>query len=140
MNVARWMTRSNSPLWVFVLVATLLFSRGMELHVHDFGPGQGRHHSDAFSDATVDHAHLSGAHFSADTSHGDHHQAIVSELDATRDGLLSPISLVIVALASIPAIWFAAAIHLGTCSFRPRKVALPNGRLPLLPPSHAPPS
>ncbi len=74
-------------LWCFLLSLSLLCVQGAKLHVHDLDH---RHHHGQIHaiDGAGDHAHLSKAHFAHDTSHGDHHNDVISEVDISPDGVL----------------------------------------------------
>ncbi len=94
MNSFRQIDRRTLLLWVLLLSLALLCAQGAKLHVHNLDHGQDNHHNDYHShthdaiDEVVDHGHLSKAHFTHDTSHNDHHDGVVSEVDVTPDGLL----------------------------------------------------
>lgn len=92
-------------LWVLLLSLALLCAQGVKLHVHELGHGHGHDHKHDLQHSHIDpgfaaeHSHLSEAHLSTDISHGDHHDELVSELDASPDGLLKKVSTSILALA-----------------------------------------
>ncbi len=87
MNSFRQRNRRTLLLWSLLLCLALLFAQGVKLHVHSLDHGHDNHHSHAINEAG-DHGHLSKAHFTHDTSHNDHHDGVVSEVDISPDGLL----------------------------------------------------
>ncbi|MCF6211275.1 MAG: hypothetical protein L3K24_11565 [Gammaproteobacteria bacterium] len=70
-------------LWCFLLSLSLLCVQGAKLHVHDLDHG----HIHAMDDVG-DHSHLSKAHFAHDTSHDEHHNGVISEVDISPDGVV----------------------------------------------------
>ena len=78
-------------LWSVLLALMLLCAQGVKLHAHDLGHGDEHHSSDGHIhaiEATGDHGYLSKVHFAHDTSHSEHHDDVVSEIDISPDGLL----------------------------------------------------
>jgi len=88
---------TNKPvllLWSLLLSLSLLCAQGAKLHTHNLDHGHNDHPNDYHShihsiiDEAGDHGHLSKAHFTHDTSHNDHHDGVISEVDISPDGLL----------------------------------------------------
>lgn len=107
MILLRQMKKRTLFLWVFLLSTALLCAQGVKLHVHSFG--QEHDHDQQYShiaaEAVAEHSHLSEAHLSTDISHGDHHDEVVSELDASPDGLLKKVSSNILTLALLATVF-----------------------------------
>lgn len=131
-----------------LLVLSLVFSlallcvQGVGLHVHNLDHDHGDHHGHAHAiDDTGEHAHLSKAHFAQDTSHSDHHDGAVSEVDISPDGLLKNSSNNIFAIALI-AFFFIFAMFVSSRQWvhrgRESKLVLYR-RYVLSPPLRAPP-
>jgi len=76
-------------LWSLLLSLSLLCTQGVGLHVHNVDHGHDDHLSNIYAiDGANDHADMSNAHFTHDTSHNDHHDGLESEFDISPDGLL----------------------------------------------------
>jgi len=78
--------------WAILLSMALLCAQGVKFHVHDLDHDHGQQHSHIPVEGTVEHSHLSVAHLSSDISHVDHHEEVVTEIDASQDGLLIKVS------------------------------------------------
>lgn len=83
------MKKRSLFLWVLLLSIALLCAQGVNLHLHGFGHEQGHSVAPEF---TVEHSYQSGIHLTTDTSHSDHHDEVISELDASPQALLKKIS------------------------------------------------
>lgn len=81
-------------LWTLLLSMAMLCAQGVKLHVHDLDHHhqQNQQHSHTVAEVDAEHSHFSIAHLSTDTSHIDHHDELVSELDVSPDSLLQKIS------------------------------------------------
>jgi hypothetical protein len=132
-------------LWILLLSIALLCAQGVTLHVHDLGHGLDRkhdlQHSHIDSEFVAEHAHLSEAHLSTDVSHGDHHDELVSELDASPDGLLKKVSTSVLTLALFAAVLALLFPHFYQLTFLRRrdKDVILSWRYLLSPPLRAPP-
>ncbi len=133
--------------WV-LLVLSLVFSlallcaQGIGLHVHNLDHDPGDHHSHAHAmNGAGEHAHVSKAHFAQDTSHSDHHDGAVSEVDISPEGLLKNSSNNIFAIALIAFFFiFAMFVSLRQLAYRCRESKLIlYRRYVLSPPLRAPP-
>lgn len=137
----RQATKSTSLLWALLLSVTLLCAQGVKLHVHGIDHNYDQQHSHIAVEAVAEHSHLSEAHLSSDVSHGDQHDEVVSELDASPDGLLKKVSsnlFMLALLASVFSLLFPGfyqqAIHR-----RSDNDAILPWRYLLSPPPRAPP-
>jgi len=102
MEFFRRINKRTLLLWSLLLCLSLLCAQGVVLHVHsmDHGHDDQQSHIHAADEAN-DHAHMSKAHFTHDTSHNDHHDSVASEIDVSPDGLLKNSSNNIFAIALI---------------------------------------
>lgn len=96
----RQITNLTPLLWALLLSMALLCAQGVQLHLHSIDHDQ--RHSHITIEAAAEHSHLSGAHLSSDISHGEHHNGVISELDASPSGLLKKVSSNIV-MQALPA-------------------------------------
>ncbi len=87
MEFFRLTNKRTLLLWSLLLSLSLLCMQEAKLHVHDLDHGHHHGHTHAI-DGAGGHAHLSKAHFAHDTSHGDHHNGVISEVDISPDGVL----------------------------------------------------
>jgi len=142
MKLFRQTNRHALLLLSLLLSVSLLCAQELGLHVHSLDHGHGDHHSHAHAiDEAAGHAHLSKAHFAQDTSHNDHHDGTVSEVDISPDGLLKNASNNIFAIALIAfffvLVMFVPSRQLVRCC-RESKLTLHRYYL-LSPPLRAPP-
>ncbi len=89
-------------MWSLLLSLMLLCAQGVQLklHVHELDHEHDNYHSHTHATGDEsDHSHLSKAHFAHDTSHDNHHDNIVSEVDITPDGFLKSASNTVFAIA-----------------------------------------
>ena len=119
-----------------------LCSPSATLHVHSLDHGHDEYfdHSHAVDEAR-DHSRLSKAHYAHDVSHDDHHDGLVSEFDASPDGVLKSLSNNIFALVLF-ALLFTLVSPAPSCRVvqRHRESTHPLHRPRLLsPPLRAPP-
>jgi len=100
MGFFRRINRPTLLLWSLLLSLFLLCSQGATLHLHTLDHSQDEHlnHSHAADEAS-DHAHLSKAHYAHDRSHDEHHDAVLSEVDVSPNGVLKKLSNNTLALA-----------------------------------------
>ncbi len=127
-------------LWCFLLSLSLLCVQGVKLHVHNLDHKQHHGHTHAIDDAG-DHAHLSKAHFAHNTSHSDHHNGVISEVDISPDGVLkntnnSPFTLALIIFFFTLAIFVASRRLIQHC--RENKLIFHEYYV-LSPPLRAPP-
>lgn len=87
MNYFRKTIKRYLSLWAILLSLALLFAQGVKLHVHELAHGHEQHRGHIAAAETLEHSHLSVAHLSSDISHSDHHQEVLSEIDASQDGI-----------------------------------------------------
>ena len=83
--------RSVVLLTVFLSVA-LLCPPEMKLHIHNFKHNHVSQHENILSEGFIEHSHVSKAHLSVDNTHLDQHNAVMSEVDISPDGLLKKMS------------------------------------------------
>jgi hypothetical protein len=80
--------RRTLLLWSLLLSLSLLCGQGIKLHVHNLDHDESIVHTHAASD----HSRLSRAHYARDTSHSEHHDVVVSDVDVTPDGVWKKLS------------------------------------------------
>ena len=133
-------------MWSLLLSLALLCAQGVKLHVHHLDHGHDNHPNNYHShihaiDKAGDHDHLSKAHFTHDTSHNDHHDGVVSEVDISPDGVLKNANYSVFALALF-ALFFTLVIFVSSRQLvqrcRESKLILRSYYL-LSPPLRAPP-
>lgn len=78
--------KTASYLWILFISVALLCAQGVKLHLHNLDHDHGSKHLSSIDDAK--HSHMSVAHLATDTSHIDHHNEVVTEIDASPDGLI----------------------------------------------------
>ena len=136
MNFCRQINKRTLLLLSVLLSLSLLCSQGVGLHVHSLDHG----HGDSIHQAG-EHAHLSEAHFAQDSSHNDHHDGTVSEVDISPDSLLKTPSNNIFSIALI-AFLFISVVFVSSQQWvhrrRESKLIL-HRRYVLSPPLRAPP-
>jgi len=89
MEYFRRINKRTLLLWSLLLSLSLLCAQGAGLHVHSVDHGHDELQSHIHgADEADDHTHMSKAHFTHDTSHNDHHDDVVSEIDVSPEGLL----------------------------------------------------
>jgi len=84
MNFFRAYHKSNLLLWVTLLSLTLLCTQHLQLHVHSLDHEPYQHHDNLLSNNS-DHSHIVTKHLSIDTSHQDHHDEVMLEMNASPD-------------------------------------------------------
>lgn len=105
MNFHRKTKNRTLYFWAILLSMALLCAQGVKLHVHDLDHDHDQQHGHIPAEDTVEHSHLSVAHLSSDISHADHHEEVVSEIDASQDGLLIKLSSSISLLAILATVF-----------------------------------
>lgn len=134
-------TKKRTPvLWLLLLSVALLCAQGVKLHVHSIDHDHDQRHSHIAAEAVAEHSHLSEAHFAGDVSHSDHHDELVSELDASPDGLLKNVfsNVVILALFATVLVLIIAFYQQTFHRFRNKDTFL-TWRYLFSPPPRAPP-
>ncbi|MEN8180010.1 MAG: hypothetical protein ABFS39_15520 [Pseudomonadota bacterium] len=136
----RQTTKRTSFLWALLLSVALLCAQGVKLHVHSIDHDHDQRHGHMTTEA-AEHSHLSEAHLSSDVSHGDHHDEVVSELDASPDGLLKKVSSNVFMLALLATVFSLLLLGFYQHAFHRRSDndAILPWRYLLSPPSRAPP-
>ena len=130
-------------LWTLLLSMALLCAQSVKLHVHslDHDHDQNQQHSHITTVPASNHSHLSDAHLSTDVSHGDHHDEVVSELDASPYGLLKKVSDSVLTLALLTTVFtfLLAGFYHHTFHHRRDKNIVLAWRYLFSPPLRAPP-
>jgi len=128
-------------LWTLLLSVALLCAQGVKLHVHSIDHDHDRQHSHITAEAVTEHSHLSEVHLSSNISHGDHHDEVVSEHDASPNGLLKKASSNVVMLALLATVLslLFPGFYQQTFHRRRDKDAILPWRYLLSPPPRAPP-
>jgi len=124
MEFFRQINKRTLLLWSLLLSLSLLCVQGAKLHVHD-----------------LDHGHLSKAHFTHDTSHHDHSDGIISEINLSSEGVLKKAHNNTVAIALLVFFFTLTAFFSSpqrTQHYRENKPILYEQHL-LSPPLRAPP-
>jgi hypothetical protein len=109
LNTLPKMCRSHDPLlarkilWVFYLVAALVFVQGVRLHVHVYD-----HDSDM-----LEHVHQEQVHLNYDASETEHHGEVVT-IDLSQQGFLKKLSFGSLVIALFVAVIVILSLHLLT--------------------------
>lgn len=93
-------------LWTLLLSMALLCAQDLKLHIHILGNDHNLLLSHTTPDTTTEHSHLSKAHLTTDTSHGEHHNETPTELD------LKPYSLLKKVASNLPTLAFLASVFI----------------------------
>ncbi len=135
--------------WAILLSMAILCAQCVKLHVHDTNHDFGQQHgpltaNDVEGEAVGEvegHSHLTVAHLSADTSHADHHDEVLSEVDASPDVFLNKVANNIPVLALLAGILILCllAIYRYPIHRRRHNDALSFWRYYHSPPLRAPP-
>jgi len=96
MKYFRQINNRTLLLWSLLLSFSLLCAQEMNLHTHDFKHG----HFDTM-EAGSNHHQFIKVHLSHDTSHYDHHNGEISDIDISPIGVLKSAKVRIFALALI---------------------------------------
>lgn len=143
MTYLQRLRKLNSTLWVLLLSVALACVQSVKLHVHtiDHENHQQQNSISTQVDSAAQHSHLSDAHLATNTSHGDHHDEFISELDVSPDGFLKKLSSNIFILALIATIVMLLLQAIGSqlCRRRDNNHATVTSRYLLSPPLRAPP-
>lgn len=134
------MKKQTLCLWVLFLSMSLSCAQGVKLHVHNLDNEHNQQHSHTTTEPIVEHSHLRSAHLSADISHGEHHDKVIAEFDASPYGLLKKVSNSVLTLALFATllIFFLAVFYQQTFPRREKSTML-VWRYRLSPPLRAPP-
>lgn len=89
MNFFRRHRKSFGLLWIVLLSTTILCTQNLQFHVHSLDHGTDQHDDHGAAVMDKGHGHVSIAHLSIDTSHADHHEALMFEMDASPDSIFS---------------------------------------------------
>lgn len=119
----------------------LLFVQGVKIHVHSIDHDHDQQHSYITAKGVTEHSHLSEVHLSSDISHGGHHDEVVSEFDASPDGLLKKFSSNVVMLALLATVHSLLSLGFYKQTFHRRRDegAILPWRYLFSPPPRAPP-
>ena len=119
----------------------LLCSQGVKLHVHELDHDHDQQHGHIPAEETLEHSHLSVAHLSSDISHIDHHEEVVSEIDASQDGLQVKVYSGIFLLALLASVFTLILPNFYRYKFHLRRANDTNipWRYHISPPLRAPP-
>ncbi|MFT5391136.1 MAG: hypothetical protein ACI8PT_001328 [Gammaproteobacteria bacterium] len=134
-------TLKACPAWALLLCVALAFAPGANLHIHELDhPFEDANTPGFATGGITDHADATGAHSSTNTSHADHHNGSVTELE-TSPKAVTKVSVTVVVMALLLAIIFTELSATGGLLFsRPPDStrALP-ARYHLVQPARAPP-
>ena len=140
MEYFRQKNKQTLMIWSLLLSFSLLCAQEMSLHTHDLEHVNEQSHLYAMENGN-DHKQLNAAHFSHDTSHDDHHDSEISEVDISPVGVLKNTKTHIFALALIVFVFmlviFSASRQLIISRRKNRYVI--HKRYILSPPLRAPP-
>ena len=101
MECCRRIIKQTSLLWSLLLSLSLLCAQGVGLHVHSLENGHDDLNHVHAADLFDSHSYMGKAHLVLDTSHSDHHDSSVSEIDIKPDGVLKKAGNNIFAIALI---------------------------------------
>ncbi len=142
MGFFRRIDRPTLLLWSLLLSLLLLCSQGATLHLHSLDHGQDKHLSHAHAtDEASDHTHLSKAHYAHDSSHDEHHDVVLSEVDVSPNGVLKKLSnntLTLALFALLFTLLLSGSLRQVVHRHRENRLA-PLERYLLSPPLRAPP-
>lgn len=127
-----------------MLSIALLFASNLSFHVHSLEHGPVQHHDHGSTIAEVEHDHVATKHLSIDTSHADHHEAVMLEIDANEGSPVRQLSnnssttdlyALLLLLSLLVAVYPRFVPSFGRTVQRP-----PDRRFYLSPPLRAPPA
>ena len=122
-------------IWALLLSLAIICAHGVKLHVHNMD------HTHRAVESLTKHSHDSVFHLSLDTSHAEHHHAVISEIDLGINALLKDISGTVITLALLVTLIVLPLYHLFLlifCQHRGHPDSIP-WRYCLGPPLRAPP-
>lgn len=88
MLFSRPKSKTALRIWTALLSIVLLLVSNLNYHVHSMDHDPIQNHHDAIAAIQVDHNHFVNKHLSIDSSHADHHEAIMFEDNASPEGLM----------------------------------------------------
>ena len=93
MALFRQHKKTKIHILIGLLSITLLCAQSLQFHIHSLyhGPLQEFGHESILSNSK--HDHPASMHLSIDTSHADHHELVVNEMDASPDTLVRQSSI-----------------------------------------------
>ena len=134
--------RSHNSSTLFIWIA-LLVTQNLQFHIHDLDhdPGQSDHHASTIA-VPAEHGHTDLMHLSIDTSHADHHDFVIVEMDASLDRIFQQFSskassIGLLAVCLVLLILFRQILL--RCIIRHACAVLPRQRFYLTPSLRAPP-
>lgn len=142
MNFFRQINKRTLLLLSILFSLSLLCAQGVTLHIHNLDHDNNDHSGQIHAmDKAGDHRHLSRAHFVHDTSHRDHHDSVISEVDISPDGVWQKAKINIFAIALVV---FFFTLVMFVSSRRPvrrfrESIPVLRGYYILSPPLRAPP-
>lgn len=137
--------RKNKRIFLLLtalLSVALLSTQHLQFHVHSTDHGPARDFDDTFLTNDLEHSHAVTRHLSIDTSHADHHDVLIHEVDASPDGLVKMSSIVTPSkslIALLFVIIFPGLFILLSNRIRHKDELAPLRRCYFTPPLRAPP-
>ena len=142
MNYFRSLSKPVVFSWIALLSVALLFASNLSFHVHDLDIESTHHTDPSLSGSDVGHGHVVNKHLSIDTSHADHHDTVMVEMEATPDGM-APQSSRLTSAMDLVALFLLVFVLSAYPPFRPRFGRIidrpPPRRFYLIPLLRAPP-
>jgi beta-lactamase regulating signal transducer with metallopeptidase domain len=86
---ATWSSSKACPVWAFVLCVVVAFAPSAKLHIHelDHEPLGGANTLAVLANSSPLHSHATEVHAAANLSHDDHHDGVVTDIEASPKGL-----------------------------------------------------
>lgn len=144
MNFIRLYSSPVTFIWIILLSISLLVTQNLQFHVHGLDHDTVLYDShDTGGIIDAEHQHLAVKHLSIDTSHADHHDMVVVEMDASPDGIMkqSSTSAPLLALLTLFVLLSVLAGYFPyRPAIRPKVDVVPRWRFHLIPLLRAPPA
>ena len=142
MNFFWQRNNTKSHFLIGLLSITLLFTQNLQFHVHSMDHNPVQDFGDESLTIDLEHDQTAIKHLSIDTSHADHHDRLIHEMDASPDALVKLL------LTNAPTIYLIALLftlfYLGILVLRIIRIRhiddfVPRRRSYFIPPLRAPP-
>ena len=152
MIIFNQITKPALYLFTLILSVAILCAQGVRLHIHSLAQEhnhelqQHSHNSHTAAETPIKnsqalHSHQSKIHPVSDISHSDHHDEMISELDASPDGFLTKVNSNLLILALLSSLFTLLLVNFYQkilLRYREETVIFPR-RFLFSPPLRAPP-
>ena len=132
----------SCPVWAFMLCVALAFAPSVKLHIHelDQAPLWGTSGLPELASEHSVHSHATEVHASTNLSHEDHHDGVVTDLEASPKALTKVLVNVLVMAVFVVVALFVLNTKTGRLFTRPHdNTRPPPARYHLVQPVRAPP-